>query len=73
MAKLRNITGKKLKKNRKAINRLANEMGENALHTYTVERWIDDNKKNGPLTTVTALKIIQEELKLTQEEILTEQ
>ena len=45
-----------------------------ALALGFTEQWInkviDRNKVNGPLTTVTALKIIREELNLTDEEIL---
>lgn len=37
---------------------------------YTIERWIKDNKENGPLTTFTALEQIKLETGLTQEEIL---
>lgn len=37
---------------------------------YSVERWIKDNKDNGPLTTVLAIQILEKEIGLTQEEIL---
>lgn len=46
---------------------------EKGVHTNTVERWNEDNKENGPLTSVKAVRIISEETGLTQEQILTEQ
>lgn len=71
--KLRKNTGKLIIENRKLINRLGYELGgEKGAHTNTIERWIDDNKENGPLTTVKAIEIISEETGLTQEQILTE-
>ena len=39
------------------------------VHNYTIERWIKENKENGPLTTITALSIIAAELKVKQEKI----
>jgi hypothetical protein len=52
-----------------ARNRLAYEMKK---HIDTVQRWINDNKPDGPLTTSTALQIIESETGLKETEILTE-
>lgn len=37
---------------------------------FTIHKWIKDNAENGDLTTATALKIIGEELELTNDQIL---
>lgn len=38
---------------------------------HTMQRWIHENKADGPLTTISALEIIKKQTGLTQEEILT--
>ena len=42
------------------------------LSEQTVNRYLTQNREDGPITRVTALKIIQEETGLTQDQILTE-
>lgn len=39
---------------------------------FTIHKWIKDNAENGDLTTATALRIISEELTLTNDQILEE-
>lgn len=42
-------------------------------HFGTVERWINMNIDNGPLTTTAAMKIIKEETGLSEEQILEQE
>ncbi len=51
----------------RAKNRLALEFDRSV---HTIERWIDDNDDNGPLTTAGAIKIIAEETGMQPDEIL---
>jgi hypothetical protein len=41
-------------------------------HYGTIERWIDDNLDDGPLTTMKAAEIISKNLHLTNDEIFEE-
>lgn len=67
--KLSKDTIKIVKDHTKCINKLAYEFD---VHSRTIERRIEDNEDNGPLTTVKAIQVIEEETGLTQEQILTE-
>lgn len=51
----------------KCRNRLAYEMNT---HSATVDRWLEKNKNDGPLTTSTALRIISEETGIKESELL---
>lgn len=50
-------------------NLIALEMDKSV---HAVERWISENRDNGPLTTASVTKLIQEETELTASEILEE-
>jgi len=50
--------------------RIALEMGKSV---YSVDRWIDVNESNGPLTTARVLQLIQEETELLEAEILEDE
>jgi hypothetical protein len=39
-------------------------------HFGTIERWINMNSSNGPLTTTLAVQVIKEQMGLTEDEIL---
>lgn len=43
------------------------------IHFSSLERWLSENRADGPLTRASILKLITEETGLTQEEILTEE
>lgn len=57
-----------IKANLNCRNRLTYEM---KVHSRTIERQVNANEENGPLTTEVALRIISEETTLTRKELLT--
>lgn len=57
-----------LRNHKRAKNRLASELDKSS---YTIERWIRDNDES--LTLAASLRIIREELGLTDSEILQEE
>ena len=54
---------------RKCINRIAVEMD---VHTDTVERWLKENKNNGPLTTIRVLDTVINLTGLSRNQILVD-
>lgn len=58
-----------ISKNVRCKNRLALELD---CSVDTVERWLSENKVNNDLTKVTALKVINEETGLSQNDVLSE-
>lgn len=67
--KLKSTVLASVKKSKRLRTRLALGLDK---HFATINRYVSENESNGDLTTATALKIISEELKLTQDEILEE-
>lgn len=51
-------------------NRLALELD---VHFSSLERWLKENENDGPLTRASALKLIEEETGMAQEEILIDE
>lgn len=68
--KLSNRAIEKLKASRDSRLRLCSTLG---FTEVWVEKLIEKNKVNGPLTTVSALGVIREETALTDSEILEDQ
>lgn len=65
--KLTNKATEAIKGSKRLRNRLALDLDK---HYQTIDRWIDSNEPNGPLTSYLALEIIRTESGLLDQEIL---